>query len=128
MYNDKLKGKKLCLSDKQHILWKHHTSLKDTNEKVICSQDQYNKMNDKQRSDINFVQNPAKLNEVHVKPNSWFYVGFAKAKAINTIIIYSDLLRKFKIIDSQLAPLKQKYKDFALTWFWEFKTKNAYDA
>ena len=100
MYNDELKGKKLCLSDKQDILWKHHTSLKDTNEKVICSQDQYNKMNDKQRSDINFVQNPAKLNEVHVKASSGFYVGFAKAKATNSIIIYSNLLRKFKIIDS----------------------------
>ena len=28
---------------------------------------------------------------------------------------YSSLLRKCKIPDSQLAPLKQKYKEFALT-------------
>ena len=47
---------------------------------------------------------------------SWFYISFAKGKA-------SGLLRKFKIIDSQLAHLKQKYIDFVLTWFWEFKTK-----
>ena len=39
---------------------------------------------------------------------------------------YSSLLRKCKIPDSQLAPLKQKYKEFVLTWFWEFETKNAY--
>ena len=45
---------------------------------------------------------------------------FCKAKATRSVITYSSLSRKFKIIDSELAPLKQKYKDFALTWFWEF--------
>ena len=125
MYNDKLKGKKLSLSDKHHILWQHYTSLKDTNEKVIRSQNLYNKMNIKQRSYIIFVQNPAKPNEVHIRANSWFYVGFSKAKATHSIIRYSGLSRKFKITDTELAPLKQRYKDFALTWFWEFKTKNA---
>ena len=50
---------------------------------------------------------------------------FCKAKATRSVITYSGLSRKFKIIDSELAPLKQKYKDFALTWFSEFKTKNA---
>ena len=93
------------------------------NKKVICFQDLYNKMNDMQRSYIIFVQNPAKPNEVHVRANSWFYISFAKGKATNSIIRCSGLLRKFKIIDSQLAPLKQKYIDFVLTWFWEFKTK-----
>ena len=39
MYNDRLKKKKISLSDKKHILWKHYTSLKDTNEKLTCSQD-----------------------------------------------------------------------------------------
>ena len=73
-------------------------------------------MNDMQRSYIIFVQNPSKPNEVHVRANSWFYISFAKGKA-------SGLLRKFKIIDSQLAHLKQRYIDFVLTWFWEFKTK-----
>ena len=72
-----------------------------------------------------FVQNPAKPNEVHIRANSWFYVGFSKAKATHSIIRYSGLSRKFKITDTELAPLKQRYKDFALTWFWEFKTKNA---
>ena len=100
MHNDKLKGKKLSLRDKQHILWKHYTSLKDTNKKVICSQDLYNKMNDKQRSYIIFVQNPANPSEVRARANSWFYVGFTKAKATNSIIRYSGLSRKFKIIDS----------------------------
>ena len=42
MYNDKLKEKKISLSNKQHMLRKHYTSLKDTNKKVICSQDLYN--------------------------------------------------------------------------------------
>ena len=60
MYNDKLKGKKLSLSDKHHILWKHYTSLKDTNKKVICSQDLYNKMNEKQRSYIIFCAKSGK--------------------------------------------------------------------
>ena len=82
MYNDKLKEKTLSLSHKQQILWKHYTSLRDTNEKVICSQDLCNKMNDKQRSYIIFVQNPAKPNEVHARASTWFYVGLAKAKAI----------------------------------------------
>ena len=125
--NGKVKEKTLSFSDRQHILWKHYTSLRDTNEKVICSQDLCNKMNDKQRSYIIFVQNPAKPNEVHARANTWFYVGLAKAKATNSLTRYSYLLRKLKITDSQLAPLKQKYKDFALTWFWEFKTKTAYD-
>ena len=93
---------------------------------MICSQDLYNKLNDKQRSYIIFVQNPTKPNEVHVRANSWFYVGFAKTKASSIITRYSCLLRKFKIIDSQLATLKQIYKDFAVTLFWEFKKKNAY--
>ena len=53
---------------------------------------------------------------------------FCKAKATRSVITYSSLSRKFKIIDSELAPLKQKYKDFALTWFSEFKTKNAYSS
>ena len=70
MYNNKLKKKKLSLSDKQHILWKHYTSLKDTNEKVICSQDLYNKMNDKQKSYIILVENPEEGNEVHSRANS----------------------------------------------------------
>ena len=83
-------------------------------------------MNDKQRSYIIFVQNPAKPNEVHVRANFWFYVGFAKVKATRSIIRYSSLSRKFKIIDSELVPLKQKYKDFAVTWFWEFKTKKTW--
>ena len=80
-------------------------------------------MNDKQRSYIIFVQNPTKANEVHVRANSWFYVGFAKTKTSSIITRYSCLLRKFKIIDSQLATLKQIYKDFAVTLFWEFKKK-----
>ena len=51
MYNDKLKEKRLLpFSDKQNILWKHYASLKDTNEKVICSQDLYSKMNYKQKA------------------------------------------------------------------------------
>ena len=33
MYNDKLKEKKIPLSNKQHMLRKHYTSLKDTNKK-----------------------------------------------------------------------------------------------
>ena len=68
--NGKIKEKTLSLSDRQHILWKHYTSLRDTNEKVICSQDLCNKMNDKQRSYIIFVQNPAKPNEVHARANT----------------------------------------------------------
>ena len=63
MHNDKLKGKKLSLRDKQHILWEHYTSLKDTNKKVICSQDLYNKMNDKQRSYIILC----KIRQIQVK-------------------------------------------------------------
>ena len=94
---------------------------------VIGSQDLYSKINNKQRGYIIFVQNLAKPNEVHVRVNSWFYIGFAKAKATHSIITYSGLSRKFKIIDSELAHLKQKYKDFALTWFWKFKTKKAND-
>ena len=38
-------------------------------------------MNDKQRNYITFVQNLAKSNEVQVRTNSWFYAGFANAKA-----------------------------------------------
>ena len=72
-------------------------------------------MNIKQRSYVIFVQNPAKPNEVHIRINSWFYVGFSKAKATHSIIRYSGLSRKFKITDTELAPLKQRYKDFALT-------------
>ena len=53
---------------------------------------------------------------------------FCKAKATRSVITYSSLSRKFKITDSELAPLKQKYKDFALTWFLEFKTKNTYSS
>ena len=68
--NGKIMEKTLSLSDRQHILWKHYTSLRDTNEKVICSQDLCNKMNDKQRSYIIFVQNPAKPNEVHTRANT----------------------------------------------------------
>ena len=94
---------------------------------MICSGDLYNKMNDKQRSYIIFVQNPTKPNEVHVRANYWFYFGFAKAKATRSILRYSSLLRKFKIFDIKLALLKRKYKDFALTWLWESKTKIAYD-
>ena len=85
MHNNILKGIKLSLRNKQDILWKHYTSLKDTNEKVICFQDLYNKMNDKQRSYIIFVQNTANLREVHVRANSWFYIGFTMAKAYNQI-------------------------------------------
>ena len=64
--------------------------------------------------------------EVHLSADSQFYVGFAKAKVTKSIIRYSGLSTITKVIDNELAPLKQKYKDFALTWFWEFKTKNAY--
>ena len=127
MYNDKLKEKRLLpFSDKQNILWKHYASLKDTNEKVICSQDLYSKMNYKQKSYIIFMQDSIRLNVVHVRAKSYFYVGFAKKKAADSIIRYSSLLRKFKIIDSQLVSLKQKFKDFDLTWFWEFKIRDAY--
>ena len=108
------------------IFYGDYTSLKDINEKVICSQDLYNKMNKKQISYINVAQNPVKPNEVHVRANSWFYAGFARVKATNSIIRYSVLSRKFKIIDSKLVPLKEIYKDFALTWFRQFETKNAY--
>ena len=52
------------------IFYGDYTSLKDINEKVICSQDLYNKMNNKQISYINVVQNPVKPNEVHVRANS----------------------------------------------------------
>ena len=45
----------------------------------------YNKMNDKQRSYIIFVQNTANLREVHVRANSWLYIGFTMAKAYNQI-------------------------------------------
>ena len=44
------------------------------------------------------MQNPAKSNEVHVRANSWFYVGFAKVKATRSIIRYNGLSRKFKMI------------------------------
>ena len=64
---------------------------------------------------------------MHVSAKSWFHVSFPKAKATNSIIIYSGLSRKFKIIDSQLACLKHKYKDFGLTLFWEFKANDVYD-
>ena len=92
---------------------------------MISSQDLYSNVNNKQRSYIIFLQNPARQNEVHIRATSWFYIGFAKAKAINSIIRCSRLSKKFKIIASQSAPLKQKYKDSDLTWFWEFKTENA---
>ena len=88
--------------------------------------DPYSKVNNRQISYIIFVQNPASPNEVHVRATYWFNIGFAKAKAIDSIIRYSGLSKRFSIIGSQLAPLKQKYKDFASTWFWEFKTKNVY--
>ena len=58
-----IKGKNYPLAISN--IWKY-TSVKDTNKKVICSQDLYNKMDDKHRSYFIFVQNPAKLNEVHV--------------------------------------------------------------
>ena len=113
MYNDKLKKKRsLRLSDKQYILSEHYTSLKDTNEKVICCQDVYSKMNNKQKSYIVFIKDLIRADVVQVSANSWFYD--ARAKATDGTIRYSHLLRKFKIIDSQLAPLKQKYEDFGL--------------
>ena len=96
MYSDK--GKKYYPLATNNILWKHYTSLKDSNKMVIGSQDLYSKMNNKQRGYIIFVQNLAKPNEVYVRANSWFYVGFAKAKATHSIIRYSGLSRKFKII------------------------------
>ena len=80
-------------------------------------------MNNKQRSYIIFLLCLIKPDLVHVRANFWFYVGFVKAKSAGSIIRYSNLSRKFKIIDNHLAHLKQKFKDFGLTWFWEFKTK-----
>ena len=128
MYNDKLKEKRLLpFNDKQHILQKHYTFLKDTNEKVICSQDLNSKINNEQKGYILFIQDLIRLNVMHVRAKSQFYVGFAKVKLTDSIIRYSGLLRKLKIIDSQLVSLKQKCKDFGLTWFWEFKIKNGYD-
>ena len=48
---------------------------------------------------------------------------FCKGKPTNNTITYSVLSGKPKIIDSQLAYLKEKYKDFDLTLLWEFKSK-----
>ena len=53
-----------------------------------------------------------------------FNVGFEKAKAPRSIIRYCILLRKFKIRDSELIPLKQKFPNSSLTWFWEFRLKS----
>ena len=83
-------------------------------------------MNDKQTGNIIFVQNSAKPNEVNIRANPWLYVGFEKAKATHSIIRYSGPSRKFKIIDSELAPLKQKHKNFALTWFLCIITRQKY--
>lgn len=70
MYKDILKKKRvLPLSDKQNILWKHN-SLKDTNEKVICSGNAWNNMNNKQKNYITFIQDKNNPDKLHIRAKS----------------------------------------------------------
>ena len=84
-------------------------------------------MNPKQKSYIVFVQDSNRNDHVHVRRNTYIYVGFAKSKLrAPNILRYAMPVRKFKLTDNQFADLKQKYPGFSLTWVWDCWTKGIY--
>ena len=65
-YNEALKKKPvLNLSEKTNILSEYYNTLNDVNERVICSEDVWWKMNNKQKSYVFFIQNKNNPKALH---------------------------------------------------------------
>ena len=116
-YNEAIKKRRLKINQKFRILANYYRTLNDVNERFICSERTWNKMNGGQKKQ--YCINKTRNNVVHFRKNDIVYVGFAKAYEArpHSIDRSCNFIRKIELTDNQLTDLKQKYSGFSLIWF-----------